>query len=59
MLRCVPQGVQVAQLLAQTWSRATGLDVHPIDAAESLTPLPPLAQPDDGHAVPGTALATR
>lgn len=60
MLRCVPQGAQVAKLLAQGWSQVTGLDVQPIDAAEPLPPLPvPHRQADAGHAAPGTALATR
>jgi Bacterial PH domain len=57
MLRCVPQGAQVAQLLAQTWSQATGLDVQPIDAADA--PLSPLPAQDSGRGVQGTALATR
>ena len=57
MLRCVPQGVQVAKLLAQTWSQATGLDVQPIDAPA--TPLPPLPAQDGHQSVPGTAMATR
>ena len=60
MLRCVPQGAQVAQLLAQSWSQVTGLDVQPIDAAEVLPPLPERPpQADEGHAMPGTAMATR
>ena len=57
MLRCVPQGAQVAKLLAQTWSQVTGLDVQPIDAPD--TPLPPLPAQDGHAAVPGTAMATR
>jgi Bacterial PH domain len=54
MLRCVPQGAQVAQLLAQSWSQATGLDAQTSGAPES-----PLPGNDSGHAMPGTAMATR
>lgn len=57
MLRCVPQGAHVARLLALSWSQATGLDVQPIEAADA--PLPPLPAQENGHAVPGTAMATR
>jgi hypothetical protein len=54
MLRCVPEGAQVARLLAQNWSQVTGLDAQATDA-----PALPLPRGDSGHAVPGTAMATR
>jgi len=38
MLRCVPQGQHVAQILAQAWSQARGLDVVPIALTEPEAP---------------------
>ncbi len=53
MLRCLPQGAQVARLLAQAWSEVTGLDVQTVDA-----PSQPQPSKASDHAVPGTAMAT-
>jgi Bacterial PH domain len=53
MLRCVPQGAEVARLLAQTWSQATGLDAQTIDAPSAAPP-----RDRNGRAVPGRAMAT-
>lgn len=56
MLRCLPQGEQVARLLAQAWSGATGLGVPAADASA----LKPVSQPPTAvdPALPGTAMAT-
>lgn len=56
MLRCLPQGEQVARLLAQAWSGATGLGVPAADASA----LQPVSQPPTAvdPALPGTAMAT-
>ena len=52
MLRCVPQGAEVARLLAQTWSAATGQQAQ---AAATIDSLPATR----GAALAGPALAAR
>ena len=59
MLRCLPQGAQVARLLAQAWSGVTGLDAQAVDVPAQGVPQP-MPQPAHAaeHALPGTAMAT-